>query len=302
MLKFLSLKGMINSEQSRSFGIHKKTNRYKHMKNLLLLLLSFLAFTAFGQDIKRIPINGKIIVSSQDKEGVTVYNTSSNKGTITDEDGYFRINVALDDVIEFGALQFKDFAVSISEKIISSKRLTVILVEEINKLDEVVLLPFDLTGNLNADLENVRTYNVNLEDVYFGLDNIEDFEFSADYKTKADNLAFIENNPRVDNMLNLVNVAGFLIKQVINVDKDKLKTKKDKKLKKTPFKKALDSYSINYIHANFNIPLDQVEAFTDYVEKEGVNESLFEKDKELQLLERISQLSKSFLKATSEKD
>ena len=98
-------------------------------------------------------------------------------------------------------LQFKDFTIAITEKVITSKRLTVILVEEINKLDEVVILPFDLTGNLNADLENVRTYNVSLDDVYFGLDHIEDFEFSADYKTKADNLAFNEYNPKVDNML-----------------------------------------------------------------------------------------------------
>lgn len=273
------------------------------MKKIGLIIFSFFALTAFSQDVKRIPINGKIIVTSEDKEGVTVYNTSSNKGAITDKEGYFKINVALNDVIQFGAIQFKDFKVSISEKVMSSKRLTVILVEEVNKLDEVVILPFDLTGNLNADLESVRTYNVSLDDVYFGLDHIEDFEFSADYNTKADNLAFSENNPHVENMMNLVNVAGFLIKQVVNLDKIKFKSEKEKQLKeKTPFKKALDTYSINYIHTNFSIPLDQVEAFTDYVEKEGVDESFFDKNKEMQLLERISQLSKSFLKATSEED
>jgi len=271
------------------------------MKKIVLIIFSLFALTAFSQDVKRTPINGKIIVSTEDKEGVTVYNSSSNKGAVTDKDGYFKIDVALNDVVEFGALQFQNFTVKISKKIISSKRLTVILVEEVNKLDEVVILPFDLTGNFNADLENVRTYNVSLDDVYFGLDHIEDFEFSADYKTKADNLAFNEYDPRVDNMLNLVNIAGFLLKQVVNFDIGS-KTKKEKELKRTPFKQALDTYSVNYIHTNFNIPLDQVEGFTEYVEKEGVDESLFEKDKELQLLERISQLSKSFLKETSEDD
>lgn len=272
------------------------------MKKTLLLVFGLLTLAAFSQDINRISINGKIIVSTEDKEGVTVYNSSSNKGAVTDKDGYFKINVALNDVIQFGALQFQDFTVKISDKIINSKRLTVILVEEVNKLDEVILLPFDLTGNFNADLENVRTYNVSLDDVYFGLDHIEDFEFSADYKTKADNLAFNEYNPSVENMLNLVNIAGFLLKQVVNVDTDKSRTKKAQKLKRTPFKKALDAYSMNYIHTNFNIPTDQVEAFTDYVEKKGVDESLFKEDKEMQLLERISQLSKSFIKETSEQD
>jgi hypothetical protein len=272
------------------------------MKKILLLLFSFYAFMAFGQDRERIAINGKIIVQSQDKEGVTVYNTSSNKGATTDKDGYFKISVAVNDTVEFGALQFQDFTVVISEKIISSRRLTVILVEEVNKLDEVVLLPFDLTGNFNTDLENVRTYNVSLDDVYFGLDHIEDFEFSADYKTKAENVAFNEYNPRVENMLNVVNIAGFLLKQVVGVDMGKSKSEKEKQLNRTPFKQALDAYSINYIHSNFEIPLNRVEEFIDYVEIEGVDESLFETDKEMQLLERVSQLSKSFLKASSEND
>jgi hypothetical protein len=270
------------------------------MKKALLALVLLFTITALAQDVDRILINGKIVVSTEDKEGVTVYNSSSNKGTTTDEDGYFKIEVALNDIIEFGALQFKDFKVTVTEKIITSKRLTVILVEEVNKLDEVVILPFDLTGNLNADLENVRTYNVDLDYVYFGLDHIEDFEFSADYKTKADNLAFSESNPRVDNMLNIVNLAGFVVSQIADIDK--AHDYKNNKIKKTPFKEAMDKYSANYIHINFDIPLDQVEAFIDYIEKEGVKEELLHKDKEIQFLERITELSKSFLKDKSEDD
>lgn len=272
------------------------------MKQPLLLLFCILSLMAFSQDADRKLINGKIVVSSKDKEGVAVYNTSSNKGTVTDKDGYFAIKLALNDIVEFSALLFKDFKVVITEDIMSSKRLTVILVEEVNKLDEVVLLPFDLTGNLNADLENVRTYKVSLDDVYFGLDHISDFEFSADYKTKADNLAFNEYNPRVENMLNLVNLAGFLVSQVADIDKKNPITDEDKALNKTPFKVALDQYSFNFIHSNFDIPLNQVEVFLDYIEEQGIEDSLLEKDKEIQFLERISQLSKSFLKQDSEKD
>ncbi len=271
------------------------------MKKILLIFFSFFTLLVFSQDVDRILINGKIIVSTEDKEGVAVYNTSSNSGTVTDEDGYFAIEVAVNDIVEFSALQFKDFKVTITDQIISSKRLTVILVEEINKLDEVVLLPFDLTGNLNADLENVRTYNVSLDEVYFGLEHITDFEFSADYNTKADNVAFDEYNPRVENMLNIINLAGFLVSQVADIEKDK-STTKEKELNKTPFKEALDKYSMNYIHSNFKIPLDQVEAFIDFVELQGIDDELLKQNKEMQFLERITQLSKSFLKVESGKD
>ncbi|MHA7843568.1 MAG: carboxypeptidase-like regulatory domain-containing protein [Winogradskyella sp.] len=271
------------------------------MKHALLIISCLLTFSIYGQDIERISVNGRISVASEDKEGVTVYNLSSNKGTITDENGDFQINVALNDILEFSALQFKDFTVIITKDIIKSKKLTVILVEEVNKLDEVVILPFGLTGNINADLENVRTYNVSLDYVYFGLDHLEDFEFSADYKTEAENVAFNENNPRVDNMLNIVNLAGFIVSQVVNIENED-ETNAEKAINKTPFKETLDKYSINYIHTNFDIPLEQVGAFIDYVEKEGVDEALLEEDKEMQFLERITQLSKSFLKEKSEKD
>ncbi|WP_417876441.1 carboxypeptidase-like regulatory domain-containing protein [Winogradskyella sediminis] len=272
------------------------------MKKILLLLFAMTTLTAFSQAVERVTINGRIVVATDDKEGVAVFNSSTNKGTYTDADGNFEIQVALNDVIEFGALQFQDFSVTITDKVLISKQLTVILVEEVNKLDEVVILPFDLTGNLRADLENVRTYNVSLDDVYFGLDNIEDFEFSADYKTKADNLVFTEYNPYVGNMVDLVNVAGFLFKQVVDVDGEKTKNKKAQLKEKTPFKQALDIYSVNYIHKNFDIPLDKVDAFIDYVEKAGVEDRLFEENNEMQLLERISELSKTFLKATREKE
>ncbi|BAO76263.1 carboxypeptidase-like regulatory domain-containing protein [Winogradskyella sp. PG-2] len=272
------------------------------MKKTLLFVFGLFTIASFSQDVKRIEIKGSVIVATQDKEGVTVYNSSSNKGTTTDENGDFEIKVGLNDIVEFGALQFKDFKVTINENVIKSKQLTVILVEEVNKLDEVVILPFGLTGNLDADLENVRTYNVSLDDVYFGLDHISDFEFSPDYKTKADNLAFNEYNPTMGNMLNVVNLAGFLVSQIVDFDGDKDNTTQEKEVAKTPFKKALDQYSVNYMHSNFNIPLNKVDAFIHYVEKEGIDETLLEKDKEMQFLERITQLSKSYLKLESEKD
>lgn len=272
------------------------------MRNIVFIICCLIAACAYGQDVERVTVNGRIVVSINDKEGVAVYNSSSNKGTVTDKNGEFKISVAVNDIVEFGALQFKDFKVTITQDVLKSKQLTVILVEEINKLDEVVLLPFGLTGNINADLENVRTYNVSLDYVYFGLDHIEDFEFSADFKSKVDNLAFNESNPRVNHMLNVVNLAGFIVSQVVDINTDDDRSNEEKAINRTPFKEALDKYSVNYIHANFNIPLAQVEAFIDYVEAKGVAAELLEEDKELQFLERITQLSKSFLKTKGEND
>jgi len=272
------------------------------MKKITVFFFFLFTLSVFSQDIERITISGTIIVSSEDKEGVTVFNSSSNKGTVTDEKGDFEIKVALNDVVEFGALQFKDFTVTITEEVITSKRMTVLLVEEVNKLDEVVLLPFGLTGNLNADLENVRTYNVSLDAIYFGLNNMNDFEFSADDNTKVDNAAFDEYQPRMGNMVDFVNIAKLILDKKDKSDKKKEEIKEDKALERTPLKKKLDSYGTEYINTNFKIPLKKVEGFIEYVEEQGVDSSLLEKNKEVQFLERITQLSKSFLIRSSEKE
>lgn len=271
------------------------------MKYTALLLFSLFTIISFSQDLQRTKVTGKIIVSSDDKEGVTVYNTSTNKGTVTDKSGNFEINVAVNDRVEFGALQFKDFTVTVTEQVINTKKMTVILVEEINKLDEVVLLPFGLTGNLNVDLDNVRTYNASLDAIYFGLNNIDDFEFAADYKSKPDNLAFREYQPEVTNMIDFVNLAKLVWSKKDKTSDTEL-TEAEKAIPKTPIQEKLDAYGADYMATNFKIPSNQFDAFIDYVQQEGVDKALLEAGKEVQFLERLNDLSKKFLKKTGGKN
>lgn len=57
------------------------------MKKLLPLFLFCLSFIAFSQDIIRENVKGKIVVEGSDIEGITIYNSSSNTGTVTDKNG-----------------------------------------------------------------------------------------------------------------------------------------------------------------------------------------------------------------------
>ncbi len=141
---------------------------------LLYLFLLSPVFFVMAQNSDRIEVSGKIVVDSDDLEGITVFNTSAKKGVITDENGLFKLDVALNDIIEFRALQFQNFTVTIDENIIKSKKMTVFLVEKINKLDEILILPYDLTGNLLVDIESVKTFNPDLDAIYFGLANMND--------------------------------------------------------------------------------------------------------------------------------
>ena len=63
------------------------------MKKVLLLL--FLVTLSSVAQNTRVTIKGQVLVpDGNDNEGITVYNTSSNQGTITDDDGAFTLKLA----------------------------------------------------------------------------------------------------------------------------------------------------------------------------------------------------------------
>jgi hypothetical protein len=256
-----------------------------------LYLFAFFAFSILisqAQDVQRIEINGKIIVDSPDIEGVTVFNTSSNKGTITDAEGKFAILVALNDRLQFSALQFKNFEVVITQDIMDSKALTVVLVEEVNKLPEIIILPYGLTGNLNIDAIRAKTVNPDLDALYFGLDNLDKFEFTDDYLTGIRNTAMTDN--RLYYTADAIKIIGLLVKPLF---KGKGKTKTDKQLLATD-RDIFNKYSPEYLFDKLNIPKNQIVEFIYFVEDSGMDKSLLEDGNELQFLDFVIKKSKEF--------
>ncbi|MCK7590173.1 carboxypeptidase-like regulatory domain-containing protein [Subsaxibacter sp. CAU 1640] len=268
--------------------------------NLLLFICLTVSLLSFSQEIKRVEISGKIVVNSEDLENVTIYNTSSNKGTLTDEDGKFKIEVALFDILEVRALQFQDFTVTIDKNIIDSKKATIFLVEKVNKLNEVLILPYDLTGNLVVDMESVRTFNPNLDAIYFGIGDISAYEFPDDYKSEVENIAARQPND-IRYQMDGVALVGLLLKPLFKSKKDK-KTKEIEKVNEIQSTSLRDYYSTRFIVDNFKIPEDKVNDFVAYVESHDLDYSLLKKGKEMDFLEFLTQKSDEFLKSESGKN
>ncbi len=166
------------NKKLKSLYLIKIINGYK---TLWVLFLFTQITQIYSQELERVNIAGTIIVNSLDLEGVTVYNAISNTGTVTDKKGQFVIGAALNDKLIISALQFQNFEITINQDIIDSQTLIAVLVEEVNKLPEVVILPYGLTGNVSTDIARIKTVNPNLDVLYFGLDNLDKFNFTDDY-------------------------------------------------------------------------------------------------------------------------
>ena len=256
-----------------------KTNHF------LLLILLFASSFTFSQTLERIEVQGQIIADHQDIEGVTIYNTSSNKGTVTDIEGKFILNVSVNDRVEVSALQFEKFKIVITQEIIDAKSMTVFLVERINKLDEILILPYGLTGNLETDLDKAKTVNPNLDALYFGIQEMDQYEFTEDYKSEVVNMAMTQ--PHFKNGVDFVKIIGGLFKPIF-----KSGNKNDEISASDSSMSA--NRSIEFLMRRLNISQEEINKFVEFVEDNDFDTSLLEEGKEFEFLEHLINQSKIF--------
>ena len=272
------------------------------MKQTLLLILLIPSFSSLAsQNIERIEVKGIILADNNDLESVAVYNTSSNKGTITNDKGEFTINVGLNDIVEVSALQFKAVSVTITKDVIISKLLKIYLADSINQLD-AVLLSSGLSGNLVADINSAEApKKINLN---FNWESIKDLEFYDDKASDANlpshELNKVMNKGGLYNGVDFVAIFGSLVNSLLKSKKKK--SKSNNEFKKEKPKDLLSVYNHEYISKTFNIPFDSTEAFIAFVEREHINTDFFEPENELQLIAFLINQSELFLKLQDVKD
>tara|TARA_R110000868_G_scaffold121418_1_gene322141 strand:+ start:2586 stop:3401 length:816 start_codon:yes stop_codon:yes gene_type:complete len=268
----------------------------------VLLLEAFLLSSSYliCQTLPRLEVQGIILVDNNDVEGVTIFNTSSNKGTITNDKGEFVIDVSLNDRIEISALQFHSTSLIINEEVINSKRVKIYLAEQVNQLD-AVLLSAGLIGNMAVDIDNVKM----IEPIELNMGNMNiPFEYNDDKafdnQVVSDALNSVVNKDQFYNGIDFVQIVGGLFSLFIKPKQKKTNIKDYSTYKKTT--DITDIYSYEYISENFNIPLDKMENFIAVLDFSEKNSELLKSKNELMLFEFLLEQSKLFLKANDDKN
>lgn len=269
-----------------------KNYNSQFMKKVLFFVLFATTFTLFSQDFKRIEVDGKIIVESNDVYGITIFNVSANKVAVTNEKGEFKLVVRLHDKIEVSALQFENLKFEVNEAIIASRQMKIFLIEEINKLDEIVLLPKSLTGDLETDISLTQNFTPKLDALYFGIRKKDEFDFKPDNKTQVDNIATPTQHITMINGLNIVNVVDQLL---LPLFRSKTPQKEEKGIPEVPIESVKYYFSSTFLTDNFDIPEHRVEEFIHYVQASDFDYSLLSYGKEMEFLEHLHDKSVAFL-------
>jgi hypothetical protein len=100
-------------------------------------------------------LRGKVKSINNDISDILIINKNSKNSTISDSLGQFSIDIKLMDTILLKSIQYKTKDIIISKTIFNSGYIEINLVEDIINLNEVIVTPYNLTGDLNFDLENL---------------------------------------------------------------------------------------------------------------------------------------------------
>jgi hypothetical protein len=100
-------------------------------------------------------LRGIVVEDTLGVPDVHVLNLSALRSTITDAEGIFRMEVSIGDTLMFSAIRYKRTSLVITKEIMESASILIPLVPFVNELDEVVVTPYNLSGNLGADLDRL---------------------------------------------------------------------------------------------------------------------------------------------------
>lgn len=120
-----------------------------------LLCIGLLLFTASleAQSIFSKKLEGRVYSKEGDVAATNVQNSTANRGTITDMDGFFAITASLNDTLIFSAVQFRKKEVVITKEMLLQRFINIQLEDALTELDEVVVTPYNLTGDITKDLD-----------------------------------------------------------------------------------------------------------------------------------------------------
>jgi len=261
------------------------------VRKLLIVFFIVSSYHGISQQIDRTSIVGKITApQGEDVEGVNVYNISSQKGTITNASGDFELEVAENDRVQITALQFQSFTIIVDQGVIDTERMSIYLNPSVNQLDEVIVRPYDLSGNIIADVGRIKTsdaapsVDLSYETLEFG------YEFTPDRQTSISGNAAEEalNHGNINSGANVIGLIGLLLNK-------KRKPVREKVLSREALTNALrQRFNNSYITDTFGIPADKVNDFIYFAEENGIHQDLLKSKNEILLLEFLYDQSEKY--------
>lgn len=268
-----------------------------------LLPLMFLCFSAqflFTQE-ERSKIYGSIQVNEENAADIHVINKNSNKGTITNANGYFQIPVKTGDTLIFSGIQFYNKELIIKDKHIIDKTINIKLTEKNNQLEEITVKNLNLQGNLSIDVANSEDHLVFYDEDLLGL---AEMDFSIPVIMEIDEFSRSRSSNDAQLMPpqgNIIALATYILsplaKEISKIGRTKRNIKaydkrRNLRAQKAP-KNIRTSFGDGFFVNTLKIPVDKIDEFIAYCRPKGLIE-LYLDDKKIEMIDLMLKAGHNF--------
>jgi hypothetical protein len=261
----------------------------KNNKLLLFLTLLFAQFS-FAQLGSREIIRGQIISDLTAIDNVTVFNISSNKGAVTDNLGFFTMYARPSDTLVFSSVIFKSKKLVLTENDFKVIVLKIKLEEFINELDEVIVTPSTLTGDLEKDAKNIKVTD---KQSAFNGREIADMQMERDFQSTQFNTA-MPSDLSIPYGMDFVRI-GKMVGKLFT--KDKPKNQPTVFTSNKNFQEAVkDKFTYHFFTETLGLQQQDIGLFLNYCDSDPNVRNLLAVNKEIDLIDFLISKSEEFKK------
>ena len=262
------------------------------MKNNPVLLLSFFVLSivcVHAQEIKE--LGGRVSAQGKDVTGVVVRNMNSKQATITDEKGNFSIRVRENDTLIFLAVQYKNKILPLTPEIFKTNFITVPLEEFVNELDEVVVSPYNLSGDIDKDIKNLKLEkDVSAEALGLPNADVKIITQSERKLHEADSGKFfyyyvVGAAVNINKILNRISGRTKMLKKRVEIDRRYAQTQR-----------VQDAFVDSLFIDSLKIPSDSFSDFMYFCEVDADFEAVVQTDDQLKIWEFLITKSQAYRK------
>lgn len=240
-----------------------------------LFFLIFISFSLYGQNDERVLLRGTVLYRSNNVPNENVVNITTEKATVTNEEGEFEIYVKEGDELVFSAVNYRIESVVINESILKNRRLVVEVTEKVTELEEVTVSP-----------ENKEAF-IKLQEEEF-----KKVDYKQDASTEVTNTALPQSVTGLQNGLNFVNI----FKAIFKSKKEKsLESESQVKMSEVLRQVYEDDFFVN----DLKVPANKIEAFLSHLDTQMPASTLLKKNNEFELIEFLVNQSRNFLNTSA---
>ena len=222
-------------------------------------------------------LEGRVYSKGGDVSATHVLNTTTQRATITDSNGFFSIPAKLNDTIVFSAVQFKRKQIVVTASILASASVSIPLEDVLTELDEVVVMPYNLTGDMARDMAILET------DPVITASTLDLPNAYVKVPTKAERELYAATaNPFMsfDPLINAITGRTKMLKKRVARDKKYARTQR-----------VREFYTDSVYRNDLKIPDTKIDDFMYFCEVDSVFQTLIDSHDRLRLWEFLQKKS-----------